>query len=277
VAVFSRQPTLPKEVYQVGDQYAKARNYDKAAALYRDVIANWPGTEYEMWARTGNVRIDILAGDQTAVEPAVDALIADFNNQPELANAVFQIGEEYYNIASADANKCNTPESGEYLSKAEDIWEKIIVHCPDSQSIGLKHAYYFSAVCYRRLGQYDNALAYYQTVVDNWPDYHFAWSAQYLIGSCYENLKTSGAVPESEASLKIEQAYKAVVEKYPDSALAASACMKLSDLNLKRGQRLDAARYLELFLATARPTDPRINSVKARLEQLLGKLKGEVQ
>jgi TolA-binding protein len=80
-------------------------------------------------------------------------------------------------------------------------------------------------------------------------------------------------VPESEASLKIEQAYKAVVEKYPDSALAANACMKLSDLHLKRGQRLEAAGYLELFLATAHPSDPRMQSVKTRLE----KLKGEAQ
>jgi len=277
LTAFADQPTLPKEIYQVGDEYAKARNYDKAGALYRHVIANWPGTEYEMWARTGNVRIDILAGDQTAVEPAVDALIADFNDQPELAAAVFQVGEEYYYMAFVDPNTCQTVKSVEDINNAKDVWEKIVVQCPQSESIGLQHANYFLAVCYRRLGQYDNALAYYQTVVDNWPDYQYAWSAQYLIGTCYENLKESGGLPESEASLKIEQAYKAVVEKYPDSALAANACLKLSDLNLKRGQRLDAARYLELFLATARPTDPRINSVKARLEQLLGKLKGEVQ
>jgi len=114
-------------------------------------------------------------------------------------------------------------------------------------------------------------------VVDNWPDYQYAWSAQYLIGTCYENLKESGGLPEAEASLKMEQSYKAVVEKYPYSALTANACLKLSDLNLKRGQRVEAARYLELFLAKAHPSDPRIQSVKARFEELLEKLEGEAQ
>jgi TolA-binding protein len=107
-------------------------------------------------------------------------------------------------------------------------------------------------------------------VVDNWPDYQYAWSAQYLIGSCYEKLKYFGILPVSEADPKIEQAYRAVVEKYPDSAMATSAFLKLGYLNLKRGQRVEAVMYFELFLATARPNDPRIDSVEARLEELKG-------
>jgi tetratricopeptide (TPR) repeat protein len=141
----------------------------------------------------------------------------------------------------------------------------------------LQHAHYFAGVCCRKLGQYDNALAYYQTVVDSWPDYQFAWSAQYLIGICYENLIKSGVLTASEAGLKIEESYKAVAEKYPNSPLTANACMKLSDLNLKRGQLLEVCRYLELFLLNAHPSDPRIENAKARLEELVVELEGEAQ
>jgi len=39
------------------------------------------------------------------------------------------------------------------------------------------------------------------------------------------------------------------------------------------GQQIEAAVYFELFLATARPNDPRIESVEARLEEVKGEEK----
>ncbi len=256
ITLFADQPTLPKEIYQVGDQYAKARNYDKAGALYRDVIANWPATEYEMWARTGNVRIDILTGNQTAVEPAVDALIADFNDHPDLPQAVFGIGEEYYYMAFVDPNTCQTVKSEEDLKKAKDVLEKIIAQCPQSESIGLQHAHYFAGVCCRKLGKYDKAIGYYQKLVDKWPKYQYAWSAQCLIGECYENLKQSGEVAESAADPNIIEAYKAVIEKYPDCSLVGHACLELGRMNFKASRWDEAATYYGLFLEKS-PEDVR--------------------
>jgi tetratricopeptide (TPR) repeat protein len=267
------QPTLPKQIYQVGDEYAKARNFDKAGALYQRVIANCPGTEYEMWARTGNVRIDVVTGNQTAVEAAIDSLIADFNDNPEVAAAVFNVGEQYYYRAFVDPNKCQTVKSVEDLNKAKDVFAKIIAQCPQSKSIGLQHAQYFSAVCYRKLGKYDKALAHYQKVVDDWPDYQYAWSAQCLIGECYEKLRDSGCISKTEAEPKIEQAYQAVIEKYPDCSLVGHACLKLGDMYLQKGEREKAAACFELFLSKAHPDDPRRGMVKGRLEKLGGQTK----
>jgi len=184
MAAFSEQPTLPKEIYQVGDEYAKALNYDKAGALYQYVIANWPGTEYEMWARTGIVKLDIYFGNDANVQPALDQLIADFNDHPDSPEAVFVIGEEYFNMAFVDPNNLWMIKSEEHLKKARDVWERIISQCPLSQSIGLQHAHYFTAVCYRLFGEYEKAITHFQKVVDNWPDYQYAWSAQCLIGEC---------------------------------------------------------------------------------------------
>jgi tetratricopeptide (TPR) repeat protein len=264
---------LPKEIYQVGDEYAKALNYDKAGILYQYVIANWPDSEYEMWAKSGIIKLDICLGNDANVQPALDELIADFNDQPALPEAVFVIGEQYYYKAFEDPNKCRRVKSEEYLKKSRDIWEKVVVQCPESKSIGLKHAQYFTAVCYRRLGEYEKALIHYQKVVDNWPDYQYAWSAQSLVGSCYKKLRDLGKLSASEANPKIEQAYKAVLENYPGSAAAPSSSLKLAHLYLELGQNVEAAVYFEIFLATARPNDPRIESVEARLEELKGEEK----
>jgi tetratricopeptide (TPR) repeat protein len=205
----------------VGDQYAKARNFDKAAALYQHVIANWPATEYEMWARTGNVRIDIVTGNQTAVEPAVDALIADFNDLPDLAAAVFRIGEEYYEPAFAAENKGDLSQSKDLFRKAIAIWERILTELPESAITS--QAYVASAECYRRLGEHEIALVYHSAVVDNWPDSEYAWCAQSNIGRVLEHLKKAGTTPKSEADSLIEDAYNRVLQNYPDSPAAAAA------------------------------------------------------
>jgi TolA-binding protein len=274
---FDKHPALPGIVYWFAKEFEASKTYEEAKGTYQRVAWQYPGSSHAAKAWVGFYKMDALSliesGDDAGVQRIIDNLIADFNDHPELPEDVFVIGEEYYNMAFEDPNKFIKVKSEENLFKAKDIWERIIAQWPDSKSIGLKHAQYFTAVCYRRFGEYEKAITNYQKVVDNWPDYQYAWSAQYLIGSCYEKLKIYGNLPELEADPKIEQAYKAVVEKYPDSALAPTASLKLGHLNLKRGQKIEAVQYFALFLATARPADPRIERVESQLE----KLKGEVQ
>ncbi|MGB2808813.1 MAG: tetratricopeptide repeat protein [Sedimentisphaerales bacterium] len=270
LADFSKQGRIAQAVYDIAKQYHTLQKYEKASLLYQHVIDKYPDDKFMILSHVGIAGINIDLGDDAAAQAVIDTLIADFNDHPDLPEAVFVIGEQYYYKAFEDPNKCRRVKSEENLFKAKDIWERIITQCPESQSIGLKHAQYFTAVCYRRFGEYEKAITHYQKVVDNWPDYQYAWSAQYLIGSCYEKLKNLRSLPESEAYPKIEQAYKAVVEKYPDSAMVPSASLKLGYLNLKRDQKIEAAQYFALFLATARPNDPRIESVEIQLEELKG-------
>ena len=135
-----------------------------------------------------------------------------------------------------------------------------------------QHAWYFTGVCYRRhLGDYAKTLEYYQKVVDEWPNYQYAWSAQCLIGECYEKLRDSGVLSESEANPKIEQAYMAVIERYPTCSLAGHACLKLAWPNFQRGRWVEAAMYLELFLQKG-PDDPRRSRVLYDLGQAYEKM-----
>ena len=154
---------------------------------------------------------------------AIDSLIADFNDHPSLPQAVLIIGEQYYNEGLRRENEGLEDESKDNFRKAIAVWERIITQRPESQSIDLKHAYYFSAVCYSRMGEYDKAVEYYQEVVVNWPDYQYACSAQFLIGYIYQDLKNSGTVPGSIADAATTDAYEAVLEKYPDYPAARAA------------------------------------------------------
>jgi tetratricopeptide (TPR) repeat protein len=248
LTLFAEQPTLPKEIYQVGDEYAKALRYDKAELLYRYVIANWPGGEYEMWARTGIIKLDIYLGNDANVQPALDELIADFNDQPALPEAVFVVGEQYYNQAFSDMNEGLSAEAANNFQKTVAVWEKIIQQLPASAAYTPRF-YYITAVVYsQELSQYTKGIEHYQSIVDDWPDYEFAWHAQYFIGMYYERLLKSGGIEESDALQKIEQSYIAVVENYPDSKSAPHAALDLGRINFNREQWIEAAYYFELFL-----------------------------
>lgn len=193
--------------------------------------------------------------------------------RPGLSEAILQVGHGYYTKARLEEKDGLDEKAKEYYQKAITVWERIITDLPASTGTS-PEAYYCSAVVYsQELGDYLKGIDYYQKVVDNWPDYTFAWRAQFFVGMYYEKLRNSGNVPESEVIPKIEQAYQSVIEKYPDSKSVPYAALKLGYLNLKRGQRAEAVMYYELFLATADPGDSRIKNVKARLE----KLKGEDQ
>jgi tetratricopeptide (TPR) repeat protein len=258
-------------------KYCKAGSYEKAAQLCQYVIDNWRDDAGAVIS--GNLelaKVRIAESNDVAVKAILDGLVAAYGGNPALPDAVFRIGEEYYNKALNAKDEPNLPEAKpeEYYQKAMIVWERITKELPKSESIFTTHAYYFSAGCYRKLGNQEKAVERFQKVVDRWPDYQYAWSAQCLIGECYEKLQSSGKLSASEAEPLIEQAYQAVIEKYPDCSLVEYACLKLGDMYLQKGNQDKAVACFELFLKTAGPADSRIkNTIKMRLERLGGQNK----
>ena len=176
----------------------------------------------------------IHSGEDDAAKTALDNLITDFNSHPGLATAVFVIGEQYYYKAFEDPNKCRNVKSEEYLVRARNVWERIITELDVSQ-LNTTHAYYYSATCYRKMGDYEKAVEYYQKVVSEWPDYEYAGIAQCLVGDYLRKLIDLEKSSATETEPKIEKAYMAVIENYTDSLLAPDACLKMARISLKRG------------------------------------------
>jgi outer membrane protein assembly factor BamD (BamD/ComL family) len=151
-------------------------------------------------------------------------------------------------------------EARDELIKAICIWERLIQEIPQSEHT--PRAYYTSAVCYsQELGDYKKGIDYFERIVDNWPTYEYAWSAQYQTGRYYERLRDTGGIEETEANERIEQAYIGVIEYYPSSDFAADAALKLGKINHDRGDTEIGGIYYLMFLATAQPEDPRIEAV----------------
>jgi tetratricopeptide (TPR) repeat protein len=347
--VFSGQPTLPKEIYQLANTYSNAGKNDKAGRLYQYILKTWPGDKYAILVQN-SLTTGIHLNDDLSVKEAVDSLLTDFSKNKDIAkslsenvakyykagsyekaaqlcqyvidnwrddagavicgklelakvriaesnnvavkaildelvaaygghsalpDAVFKIGEEYYNKAMADANEGRTDQADANFVKTVSVWDRIVKQLPESNSPPVQDAYYFAAYCYGQLGEYAKAIQYWQKIVDDWPDYKYAWDAQFRIAYSYSMLGNSGVISKAEAYSGMEQAYKAIVENYPDCPAANDASVRLGNLNYGRGQWAEAAKYYELFLERF-PEDKRWNDVLYSLAYTYQKM-GQLQ
>ena len=298
--MFSDEPTLPQKVHFIANRYRKIGKYERAIRFHKIVGEKWSNNDFATLSKAAVGGLHIALGDDETAEAILDNLIADSNDQRILPRAIFEgIGQAYYGEARQG-------KGDEYYRKAIAAWERIIKELPPSRIT--PQSYYASAVCYsQELGEYQKGIEYYQAIVDNWPNYEYAWHAQFFVGKYYEILRNSRTVPESEANPKIEQAYQAVIEKYPNSKSGPYAALKLGQINFQKGRWVEAAMYFELFVQkypedkrhsyvlyylgqtyekmgqlapaiavyrqfinTADPTEPRIEGVKAKIEELGG-------
>ena len=270
---FNDQSGLAASLYNIAERYDLSRKFEDANNVYRQIVEEHPDSSQADNARLRLAKLGIVfainSGKDDTVGTALDNLIADFNSHPGLATAVFMVGEQYYYKAFEDPNKCLTVKSEESLVNAQEIWERIITGLPVSQP-DTTHAYFFSAACYRKLGEYEKAVEYYEKIVSEWPDYEYAGIAQCLVGDYLQKLMSAGGLSSTEAWPKIEQAYLAVIENYSDSLSAPDACLKMARIRRNKGQVPQAIWFYELFLELAKPTDPRIESVKSKLTEIKG-------
>ena len=213
-------------------------------------------------------------GNDPNAQAELDKLIADFNDHPKLPETVIEIGLKYYSKAHYSEADGNDERAAQYYLKAIAVWERVLAEFPPSASY-TPWAYYISAVVYsQELRRYAEGIACYSAVVDNWPNYEYAWHAQYFIGKYYEKLRDAGGISAEEANPLIEQAYQAVVENYPDSRSAPRALLILAGSALRTAQWSQAAAYLEQFLDKY-PDNPRVPDVLydlARAYEQMGQL-----
>jgi len=175
----------------------------------------------------------IERGDDANALSGIDKLLANFKDQPGLTGSIWLVGQQYYNKAVRKDIEGLDEQARDYYRKAATLKEKIIQQLPLSGFTA--PAYYTAAIIYaQELHEYSKGIEYYQKVVDKWPDYKYAWHAQYFVGMYYEMLRNSGGISASQANPKIKAAYQAVVENYPDSSAAKDAARKLEQMNYKK-------------------------------------------
>jgi len=183
IADFNSHPDLQAVLYDIAGGYEDLYKYEEAKSIYQQIIQQFPeASRAQLGIHKCQILVFIDNGNDTAAQTAIDTLIVDFNEHPDLPDAISNIEEAYYiRILAAE-----TWVRENYLHPVE-IWEKVTQKFPDF-FYNDPDLYYFIACCYYQLGEYEVAIGYYGIVIDNWPDYKYTWGAQRLIDTCFERL-----------------------------------------------------------------------------------------
>jgi tetratricopeptide (TPR) repeat protein len=209
---------IAQAVRDVAYQCHKFGKYEKAKQLYQYILDNYPNSEHVRWAKTDLIKANIALDDEPNINEAINELIAEYSDNPDLPEVLCIIGEEYCVKASELKNQGLETKAREYFRKAISVWERVMNEFPDSDAV--PRAYYCSGGCYElELSEYEKAIEYYQKVLDNWPyfDYQRASYAQFGITRCYENLEKSVRISPEEATVGIIQACNNLLANYPET------------------------------------------------------------
>jgi tol-pal system protein YbgF len=117
---------------------------------------------------------------------------------------------------------------------------------------------YESALNQFKLGNYQGAIAGFQTYIQTWPSSANAPSAQYWIGNAYFALRDyKGAIA----------AQQKLIAAWPDSAKAPDAMLNLASSQFEMGDSKGARKSLDSLIARY-PGSPAAETAKQRLAHL---------
>lgn len=232
-ADFNENPDLPETLYWMAEKFRWSFNFSKAKLAYQEIIQNYPNSSYAYKAKLANFDSDVLSlfasKDFDGAEEALMKMEADFADHPDLPADMMIAGERFYKEGLAKDSNGSAEEARPYFEKAVNIWERAINKYPASKFV--PEICCWAGDCYYEMDKSEDSIRCFQIVVDKYPEYKYAWHAQFAIGSAYQRMKYAGVLPESEADTKTKTAYQNVISKWPDCNAAVNAQAWLDEHN----------------------------------------------
>ena len=281
---FGDNESLPQVVNLIGDAYCEADKFDSASKLYEYAINTWPDDPQTIYAEAGIAKVAVNLGLDEEANQIIDEIFVDYADNPNLDDAIFGIGEEYWKLAQSERRKDNpmavppqilpakqevviSDKTKDYYTNAQNIWEKIIQDMPSSSMA--YQAYRYAAEACKIIGQNDKAIEYFQAVVDNWPDDDIASHCLNMIADVYRTVQDSGALSQSEAESRMKQVYELLATDYPDSApgLYAKGWLSLYKANETARQRYEKVKKLNSTKRSGTVSGSMINNSNEGAEQ----------
>jgi tetratricopeptide (TPR) repeat protein len=223
---YAGHPDYAEQMSWIGREYCRAGLYKRAAEVSEEVSELNPGRPVRMYCLVTQAKVQARLGDDAKVQESVNTILTNYNQSEDYpAGYLFGIGEEYYYVAE-DATRAGDPNGViAAYQKALDIWETGMQRLSLDSYHGPNFAYYSGIAC-QQMGKYEQAIIYYQRVVEKWPEYDKAWFAQYRIAKYCEEL-----AKQNKVSLDVvKAAYQLLKDKYPESVGAEVAVQKLGSI-----------------------------------------------
>ena len=208
---------IAEELKKTGTLESISAYYDRALALFNQLIATYPGSILEADSQYNAAMCYYGRGDLNIALNELENLKIETGNNPIIYKILFQIGSIYleqHDYENARIEFTNIVDSGDP------------VHSPVA-SFSIAQAYFAE-------GKYEEAAREYQKVIDIYPDTEYGKDAHFYIGWSYANLEDY----DNAISL-LENA----VEDYPDNKNTTTTKFYIAQL-------AEANKDLALAIAT---------------------------
>ena len=210
-----------KGILSVARQYYEQKDFQKSNEVFEtvlEVLKTLPEEKKGLWTGVAEAASNVHLGNDEAAQAALDKMVADFNDHPDLPLALWRAADAYY-YSGSRLQGADLPEKGaEQLRKVIELGRRIREKLPATDDT--VEAWFFSGEAGSHIGEYEQAKGYFQKVVDMWPEHTLAASAQYRVGQTYKFMMRDGQISYSEGRVRVKEAYEKVVENYPESYLA---------------------------------------------------------
>jgi TolA-binding protein len=230
---FAGNPDLPETLYWIADSYRWSNNFAQAKnicqqVIQKDVSGVWAGNAKFAMAHSDALAL-LMSGDYDRAEESLNKLASDFAGNPDLARVTIIAGEQFYKAGLVKDSRGLEDEAKSLFERAVKIWDRAINTYPNS--ILIPEACCWAGDCYQKLGRYEESIRHFQIIVNSYPQYEYAWHAQFVIGTAYQRMKEAGTISESEADSKTKTAYQQLISKWPGCDNAGSAQTWLNEHN----------------------------------------------
>jgi tetratricopeptide (TPR) repeat protein len=169
---FGSDAGLPSAVHEIVEEYRNTGAHEESRELFAWLLDNWAGgDETLLELQVGVALQSIKLGELAKAESAVAKLITDYNENPKIAKALFQIAEEHF-------YKINYPQTIELLELIDSDYPT--VSFPARSEVP-----YILATCHNRRGEDDIAVEYYKRTIEQYPNSRYAQGAPYRIAMIY--------------------------------------------------------------------------------------------
>ena len=144
------------ELYQMGQDFMKTKDYEKARDAFRVVFDNFPKSDYRILAKLGIADSYFQEGSITnyilATQEYQD-FISLFPFSPKACYAQLQIGMCYFKqVEKPDRDQTNS-------RKALEEYRKVVDNYPDCEHY--REAYDYLLKCYSRLAEHEYVIAHF--------------------------------------------------------------------------------------------------------------------
>jgi len=191
---------------------------DRCAWVCEQLVKYYPESDRAVKARMDLAKINIVKlieqGNDAEAQLAYDKLMADYGNHPKITRSMFNVAEAYFKKAQNLERLNDSSKSHKCFQKSISILEKILKDYPE-MSVDKRDVYYMGGRTYCKLEDYLKSLNCFQKIVDDYPNYIYAWYAQFMLGYNCKLMVDKGVITPEEGEAMIKPAFEKLLEEYP--------------------------------------------------------------